>query len=240
MGGRQCLGWPAYLLPSLTLTRQIFLLCFPDASFSGTPPSYAYDADRAEEQRRHHDMMPYIDDSPSSSPHLSSKSRGSRDTLSSGSLESTKSVSSFLPFLSQQSLTGLQGLECFNREQKQGLPTVGQITWHNIAVPDWYCRFKAKLRFLADAEPELQGWVLCVCFLSLSFSPFVNFSGENQWLIAVERVSKYQIFWKADSEIKHPTLWCSYICARGLSLPFTRKIRVVFRWTKGFDKTSRI
>uniref|UniRef100_A0A663EB56 BCR activator of RhoGEF and GTPase n=1 Tax=Aquila chrysaetos chrysaetos TaxID=223781 RepID=A0A663EB56_AQUCH len=57
----------------------------------GTPPSYAYDADRAEEQRRHHDMMPYIDDSPSSSPHLSSKSRGSRDTLSSGSLESTKS-----------------------------------------------------------------------------------------------------------------------------------------------------
>ncbi|XP_051489665.1 breakpoint cluster region protein isoform X2 [Apus apus] len=64
-----------------------------DASFSGTPPSYAYDADRAEEQRRHHDMMPYIDDSPSSSPHLSSKSRGSRDTLSSGSLESTKSAS---------------------------------------------------------------------------------------------------------------------------------------------------
>ncbi|XP_009575988.1 PREDICTED: breakpoint cluster region protein-like, partial [Fulmarus glacialis] len=64
---------------------------FTDASFSGTPPSYAYDADRAEEQRRHHDMMPYIDDSPSSSPHLSSKSRGSRDTLSSGSLESTKS-----------------------------------------------------------------------------------------------------------------------------------------------------
>ncbi|XP_015221791.2 breakpoint cluster region protein isoform X1 [Lepisosteus oculatus] len=62
-----------------------------DASFSGTPPTYGYDADRAEEQRRHHDMMPYIDDSPSSSPHLSSKSRGSRDTLSSGSLESSKS-----------------------------------------------------------------------------------------------------------------------------------------------------
>ncbi|MBN3309332.1 breakpoint cluster region protein [Amia ocellicauda] len=62
-----------------------------DASFTGTPPTYGYDADRAEEQRRHHDMMPYIDDSPSSSPHLSSKSRGSRDTLSSGSLESSKS-----------------------------------------------------------------------------------------------------------------------------------------------------
>ncbi|XP_054851951.1 breakpoint cluster region protein [Eublepharis macularius] len=62
-----------------------------DASFSGIPPGYAYDVDRAEEQRRHHDQMPYIDDSPSSSPHLSSKSRGSRETLSSGSLESTKS-----------------------------------------------------------------------------------------------------------------------------------------------------
>uniref|UniRef100_A0A671URX0 BCR activator of RhoGEF and GTPase n=1 Tax=Sparus aurata TaxID=8175 RepID=A0A671URX0_SPAAU len=47
--------------------------------------------DRAEEQRRHHDILPYIDDSPSSSPHLSSKSRSSRDTLSSGSLESSKS-----------------------------------------------------------------------------------------------------------------------------------------------------
>lgn len=67
--------------------------CFADASFSGTPPTYGYDADRAEEQRRHHDILPYIDDSPSSSPHLSSKSRSSRDTLSSGSLESSKSVS---------------------------------------------------------------------------------------------------------------------------------------------------
>uniref|UniRef100_A0A8C3QUZ2 BCR activator of RhoGEF and GTPase n=1 Tax=Cyanoderma ruficeps TaxID=181631 RepID=A0A8C3QUZ2_9PASS len=61
--------------------EQRLLLCFADAPFGGTPPGYAYDADRAEEQRRHHDMMPYIDDSPSSSPHLSSKSRGSRDTL---------------------------------------------------------------------------------------------------------------------------------------------------------------
>uniref|UniRef100_A0A8C9VMA2 BCR activator of RhoGEF and GTPase n=1 Tax=Scleropages formosus TaxID=113540 RepID=A0A8C9VMA2_SCLFO len=48
--------------------------------------------DRAEEQRRHHDIMPYIDDSPASSPRLGSKSRGSRDTLSSGSLESSKSL----------------------------------------------------------------------------------------------------------------------------------------------------
>uniref|UniRef100_A0A671NV03 Breakpoint cluster region protein-like n=1 Tax=Sinocyclocheilus anshuiensis TaxID=1608454 RepID=A0A671NV03_9TELE len=45
-----------------------------------------------EEQRRHHDILPYIDDSPSSSPHLSSKSRSSRDTLSSGSIESSKST----------------------------------------------------------------------------------------------------------------------------------------------------
>uniref|UniRef100_A0A671UWS7 BCR activator of RhoGEF and GTPase n=1 Tax=Sparus aurata TaxID=8175 RepID=A0A671UWS7_SPAAU len=59
--------------------------------YTGTPPTYGYDADRAEEQRRHHDILPYIDDSPSSSPHLSSKSRSSRDTLSSGSLESSKS-----------------------------------------------------------------------------------------------------------------------------------------------------
>lgn len=64
-----------------------------DGHYTGTPPTYGYDADRAEEQRRHHDILPYIDDSPSSSPHLSSKSRSSRDTLSSGSLESSKSVS---------------------------------------------------------------------------------------------------------------------------------------------------
>uniref|UniRef100_A0A3B3ZLU1 Uncharacterized protein n=1 Tax=Periophthalmus magnuspinnatus TaxID=409849 RepID=A0A3B3ZLU1_9GOBI len=60
--------------------------------YTSTPPSYGYDADRAEEQRRHHDILPFIDDSPSSSPHLSSKSRSSRDTLSSGSMESSKST----------------------------------------------------------------------------------------------------------------------------------------------------
>ncbi|KAL7843945.1 hypothetical protein SRHO_G00224840 [Serrasalmus rhombeus] len=65
---------------------------FPYGPFTGTPPTYGYDADRAEEQRRHHDILPYIDDSPSSSPYLSSKSRSSRDTLSSGSLESAKSA----------------------------------------------------------------------------------------------------------------------------------------------------
>ncbi|KAK7895636.1 hypothetical protein WMY93_020961 [Mugilogobius chulae] len=64
----------------------------PDGHYTSTPPSYGYDADRAEEQRRHHDILPFIDDSPSSSPHLSSKSRSSRDTLSSGSMESSKST----------------------------------------------------------------------------------------------------------------------------------------------------
>ncbi|XP_042122499.2 breakpoint cluster region protein [Peromyscus maniculatus bairdii] len=60
-----------------------------DSSF-GTPPGYGCAADQAEEQRRHQDGMPYIDDSPSSSPHLSSKGRGSRDALASGALEPTK------------------------------------------------------------------------------------------------------------------------------------------------------
>uniref|UniRef100_A0A8C9U2K6 BCR activator of RhoGEF and GTPase n=1 Tax=Scleropages formosus TaxID=113540 RepID=A0A8C9U2K6_SCLFO len=63
-----------------------------NSSYGGTPPSYGYDPERSEEHRRHHEVMPYIDDSPSSSPHLSSKSRSSRDTLSSGSLESSKST----------------------------------------------------------------------------------------------------------------------------------------------------
>ncbi|XP_064228193.1 breakpoint cluster region protein-like isoform X5 [Aotus nancymaae] len=60
-----------------------------DGSF-GTPPGYGCAADRAEEQRRHQDGLPYIDGSPSSSPHLSSKGRDSRDALVSGALESTK------------------------------------------------------------------------------------------------------------------------------------------------------
>lgn len=60
-----------------------------DTSF-GTPPGYGSATDRAEEQRRHQDGLPYIDDSPSSSPHLGSKGRGSRDALAPGALESTK------------------------------------------------------------------------------------------------------------------------------------------------------
>ncbi|XP_059751017.1 breakpoint cluster region protein isoform X1 [Balaenoptera ricei] len=49
-----------------------------DAPF-GTPPGYSCATDRAEEQRRQQDGLPYVDDSPSSSPHLGSKGRGSRD-----------------------------------------------------------------------------------------------------------------------------------------------------------------
>nr|XP_033811667.1 breakpoint cluster region protein isoform X1 [Geotrypetes seraphini] len=57
-----------------------------DASFTGTPPSYSYDLDHVEEHRQHQDLMQYVDDSPASSPRCNS-----RNTLSSGSLESMKS-----------------------------------------------------------------------------------------------------------------------------------------------------
>ncbi|KAK1328270.1 hypothetical protein QTO34_011842 [Cnephaeus nilssonii] len=60
-----------------------------DTSF-GTPPGYGCAADQAEEQRRQQDGLPYIDDSPSSSPHLGGKGRGSRDALASGALESAR------------------------------------------------------------------------------------------------------------------------------------------------------
>ncbi|XP_069789846.1 breakpoint cluster region protein [Narcine bancroftii] len=63
----------------------------PDTVFSNIAPTFSYGADRVEDPSRNRDTMPYIDDSPSSSPQLSSKSRGSRDTVSSGSLESSKS-----------------------------------------------------------------------------------------------------------------------------------------------------
>ncbi|XP_031805034.1 breakpoint cluster region protein [Sarcophilus harrisii] len=58
----------------------------PDTAF-GTPPGYAYDADHAEEQRRQQDRMPFIDDSPSSSPRLGGQSRVGRDVLTSGTSE---------------------------------------------------------------------------------------------------------------------------------------------------------
>uniref|UniRef100_A0A4X2LXF3 BCR activator of RhoGEF and GTPase n=1 Tax=Vombatus ursinus TaxID=29139 RepID=A0A4X2LXF3_VOMUR len=58
----------------------------PDTAL-GTPPGYACDADHAEEQRRQQERMPYIDDSPSSSPRLSGQSRACREVLTSGTSE---------------------------------------------------------------------------------------------------------------------------------------------------------
>uniref|UniRef100_A0A8C6HE96 BCR activator of RhoGEF and GTPase n=1 Tax=Mus spicilegus TaxID=10103 RepID=A0A8C6HE96_MUSSI len=72
--------------PPLALVNLGHSFVHTDSSF-GTPPGYGCAADQAEEQRRHQDGLPYIDDSPSSSPHLSSKGRGS---LASGALDPTK------------------------------------------------------------------------------------------------------------------------------------------------------
>ena len=66
-------------------------LLLTDAPYNGTHPSYGYDLEPSEEHQPHHDALSYTG-SPSSSPRLRSKSRSSRDTQSSGSLESTLSV----------------------------------------------------------------------------------------------------------------------------------------------------
>ncbi|XP_054906480.1 PH_BCR_vertebrate and RhoGAP_Bcr domain-containing protein isoform X1 [Poeciliopsis prolifica] len=55
------------------------------------PPSYGYDLELSEEHPSRHEPLSFSG-SPSSSPRLRSKSRNSRDTQSSGSLESTQSV----------------------------------------------------------------------------------------------------------------------------------------------------
>ncbi|KAM3867843.1 breakpoint cluster region protein [Diretmus argenteus] len=62
-----------------------------EAPYSETPPSYGYDSEHTEDHQPHHDPLAFAG-SPSSSPRLRSKSRSSRDTQSSGSLESTLSV----------------------------------------------------------------------------------------------------------------------------------------------------
>uniref|UniRef100_A0A8C7KJL7 BCR activator of RhoGEF and GTPase n=1 Tax=Oncorhynchus kisutch TaxID=8019 RepID=A0A8C7KJL7_ONCKI len=58
---------------------------------AGTPPSYGYDLEQAEEHQQHHDLLPFST-SPTSSPRLRSKSCSSQHTHSSGSLESTLST----------------------------------------------------------------------------------------------------------------------------------------------------
>ncbi|XP_056628954.1 PH_BCR_vertebrate and RhoGAP_Bcr domain-containing protein [Triplophysa dalaica] len=63
-----------------------------DVPFGGTPPpAYAYDIERAEDQRSAADLASYTDDS-RSSPRLHSKGRSIRETPSMGSLKSTKST----------------------------------------------------------------------------------------------------------------------------------------------------
>ncbi|XP_075960545.1 breakpoint cluster region protein [Anarhichas minor] len=62
-----------------------------EAPYNETPPSYGYDLEHSEEHQPRHDPLSFTG-SPSSSPRLRSKSRSSRDTQSSGSLESTLSV----------------------------------------------------------------------------------------------------------------------------------------------------
>lgn len=79
------------------VSRDVFSACdycplsLTEASYSETPASYGYELERSEElQTRRH--PPSLSGSPSSSPRLRSKSQSSRDTQSSGSLESTQSV----------------------------------------------------------------------------------------------------------------------------------------------------
>ncbi|KAK9522308.1 hypothetical protein VZT92_018783 [Zoarces viviparus] len=62
-----------------------------EAPCNETSPSYGYDLEHSEERQPRHDPLSFTG-SPSSSPRLRSKSRSSRDTRSSGSLESTLSV----------------------------------------------------------------------------------------------------------------------------------------------------
>uniref|UniRef100_A0A8C4EKG9 Breakpoint cluster region protein n=1 Tax=Dicentrarchus labrax TaxID=13489 RepID=A0A8C4EKG9_DICLA len=65
-------------------------LFLTEAPYNETPPSYGYDLEHSEEHQPRHDPLSFTG-SPSSSPRLRSKSRSSRDTQSSGSLESTLS-----------------------------------------------------------------------------------------------------------------------------------------------------
>lgn len=62
-----------------------------EAPYNENPPSYGYDLEHSEEHQPRRDPLSFAG-SPSSSPRLRSKSRSSRDTQSSGSLESTLSV----------------------------------------------------------------------------------------------------------------------------------------------------
>lgn len=81
------------------------VLCFPtEAPYSETPPSYSYDLEHPEEHPPRHDPLSFTG-SPLSSPRLRSKSRSSRDTQSSCSLESTLSVMSTSTIMTHEKYT---------------------------------------------------------------------------------------------------------------------------------------
>uniref|UniRef100_A0A3B4YIU5 BCR activator of RhoGEF and GTPase n=1 Tax=Seriola lalandi dorsalis TaxID=1841481 RepID=A0A3B4YIU5_SERLL len=134
-----------------------------DGHFTGTPPSYGYDADRAEEQRRHHDILPYIDDSPSSSPHLSSKSRTGAPTecdLEKG-LEMRKWVLSGILATEETYLSHLEALLLPMKPLKaaattsQPVLTVAQIETIFFKVPELYEIHK---EFYDGLLPRVQQW----------------------------------------------------------------------------------
>uniref|UniRef100_A0A669B5R1 BCR activator of RhoGEF and GTPase n=1 Tax=Oreochromis niloticus TaxID=8128 RepID=A0A669B5R1_ORENI len=136
--------------------------------FTGTPPTYGYDADRAEEQRRHHDILPYIDDSPSSSPHLSSKSRRSliRSLLKTEcdlekGLEMRKWVLSGILATEETYLSHLEALLLPMKPLKaaattsQPVLTVAQIETIFFKVPELYEIHK---EFYDGLLPRVQQW----------------------------------------------------------------------------------
>lgn len=70
----------------------VVLLFLTEAPYSEAPTLFGYDLDPSDEPQPRHDPLSF-NGSPPSSPRLRSKSRSSRDTQSSGSLESSLSVS---------------------------------------------------------------------------------------------------------------------------------------------------
>lgn len=88
------------LAVSLATHVTIVLCFFTDID---NPPSYGFDPEHCEEQQPRHDPLSFSG-SPASSPRLRSKNRNSRDTQSSGSLESTQSVK-LLPPTNQRRLS---------------------------------------------------------------------------------------------------------------------------------------
>uniref|UniRef100_A0A3Q0RT63 BCR activator of RhoGEF and GTPase n=1 Tax=Amphilophus citrinellus TaxID=61819 RepID=A0A3Q0RT63_AMPCI len=198
-----------------------------DGHFTGTPPTYGYDADRAEEQRRHHDILPYIDDSPSSSPHLSSKSRSSRDTLSSGSLESSKStecdlekglemrkwVLSGILATEEMYLSHLEALLLPMKPLKaaattsQPVLTVAQIETIFFKVPELYEIHK---EFYDGLLPRVQQWShhqrVGDLFQKLASQLGVYRAFVDNYELAVETAEKCSLLYKPVDRVTRSTL----------------------------------